>query len=559
MDTEKAAVDRIYAIIQQECTATDISQALGSDTVEAASETPKASDLLQMLVAGLHLHGARKFLELTTTLVCSPSANLIRKRTVAVYGGAFDPITNAHLMCASEIIHSQCADEVWLVPCGPRPDKPALTTPFFDRYCMCQIAVNTVFMSAFPVRVSDAEFHQKEAFSTYDLLCCLRDANPDVDFCFVIGSDWLQKGTDLSGWKSINKDWKEGDPEEARLVVTGHKLLNEFDFLVIPRPGYDMPDLLEQFGPRMKSLTMPEGVTLQGDNLSSSEIRKRSAVAARVRDAIEGQSLHIIDGLVPRGVLSYILKWGFYLDKHHETQERRHVAIYGGAFDPITNAHMTCAAEIVHSGCADEVWFVPCGPRPDKPSLKTPALDRLCMAKIALSTVFTVDFPVRVSHVECFATEAFYTYDLLCTLREQFPHHRFSFVIGSDWLQPGTNLAEWPSKNKDWKPGDPQETRTVVTGHKMLQEFDFLVIRRPGYSVDPTPEDPSGLQQFGPRLKWLTMPPGTSFVQGTLSSSEVRKRIASDTAKHKPYYGIDGLIPTGVLSYILRNQLYPYN
>lgn len=35
-------------------------------------------------------------------------------------------------------VHSGCADEVWLVPCGPRPDKPKLKTPALDRYCMCQ-------------------------------------------------------------------------------------------------------------------------------------------------------------------------------------------------------------------------------------------------------------------------------------------------------------------------------------------------------------------------------------------------------------------------------------
>jgi len=47
---------------------------------------------------------------------------------VAVYGGAFNPITNAHLNVASEIVHSELADEVWIVPCGNRSDKPELAT-----------------------------------------------------------------------------------------------------------------------------------------------------------------------------------------------------------------------------------------------------------------------------------------------------------------------------------------------------------------------------------------------------------------------------------------------
>lgn len=51
------------------------------------------------------------------------------KKRVAVYGGSFNPITNAHLNCAAEIIHSKLADEVWIVPCGTRPDKYARIIP----------------------------------------------------------------------------------------------------------------------------------------------------------------------------------------------------------------------------------------------------------------------------------------------------------------------------------------------------------------------------------------------------------------------------------------------
>jgi nicotinic acid mononucleotide adenylyltransferase len=218
-------------------------------------------------------------------------------------------------------------------------------------------------------------------------------------------------------------------------------------------------------------------------------------------------------------------------------------------------------AEIVHSRCADEVWLVPCGPRPDKPGLKTPPIDRFCMCEIAVNTIFTADFPIRVDSIECFSEEAFATYDLLCNLREQHPDCDFSFIIGSDWLQPGSNLATWTSKNHDWKPGDPDDHKTVVTGHKMLAEFDFLVIRRPGYDVRASSDDPSGLGQFGPRLSWLVMPSGQTFIEGNLSSTEIRKRTAfaarvRDAVSSKDFVGIDGLVPPGVLAYIRRQELY---
>lgn len=479
-----------------------------------------------------------------------------RKR-IAVYGGAFDPITNGHLQMAAQIVQSGSADEVLVVPSGPRPDKPKLKTPAIDRYCMCQIAVNQSFTHSFPVKVSDIECTLEEAHATYDLLCALRDRHTDADFSFVIGSDWLQEGSNMAEWDSKNWDWKPGDPEDRKKIVTGHKMLSEFDFLVVKRPGYEVsttpedPTGLKQFGPRLSWLKMPEGVKFVEGNLSSTEIRKRATHEAQIQDAVTVKSFVHIEGLVPRAVLAYMLRESLYMSPGAATKEEDRVAVYGGAFDPITSSHLTCAAEIIHSGCADSVLIVPCGPRPDKPNLKTSPLDRYCMCKIAVNFTFSAEFPVKTSMIECFSQEAFATYDLLCSLRKKYPTRRFSFIIGSDWLQPGSNMAEWTSKNWDWKPGDPEDQREIVTGAKMLEEFDFLVIKRPGYDVPPTPGDPTGLKRFGPRLSWLRMPEGMTFIEGSLSSTEVRNR-----SRLKGEFGMDGMTAPGVIGYINRQGLY---
>uniref|UniRef100_A0A7S2MJA2 Cytidyltransferase-like domain-containing protein n=1 Tax=Zooxanthella nutricula TaxID=1333877 RepID=A0A7S2MJA2_9DINO len=240
---------------------------------------------------------------------------------------------------------------------------------------------------------------------------------------------------------------------------------------------------------------------------------------------------------------------------------RRRVAIYGGAFDPVTNSHLTCASEIVHSGQADEVWLVPCGKRPDKPKLKTPPMDRYVMCQIAVNTMFSPEFPIKASDIECFEPEALFTYDLLCNMREKHPDVDFCFVIGSDWLQSGTNISSWQSKNQNWKLGDPEDQKNVVTGHKLLDEFDFLVVPRPGYVVERNPEDPTGLQKFGPRLQWLAMPDAMTFIEGNLSSTEIRKRTEQsyrvrEAAEHRSLETIEGLVPPGVLAYIRRAHLY---
>lgn len=247
------------------------------------------------------------------------------------------------------------------------------------------------------------------------------------------------------------------------------------------------------------------------------------------------------------------------LIRHCTDDIRRRIAVYGGAFDPITNSHLLCAAEIIHSGAADEVWFVPCGPRPDKPALKTPPLHRYVMCQIAVNSTFGVDFPVKVSGAECFEEKSMFSYDLLCKFRGEHPDCDFTFVIGSDWLQPTTNISSWKAVNKAWKEGDPENEKIRIAGHLLLQEFSFIVIPRPGYDVERTQDDPTGLNKYGKRLSWLSMPAGMTFIEGNLSSTEIRKRFRpheADNGAHCPVFACEGLVSAGVLGYIQRTGLY---
>ena len=122
-----------------------------------------------------------------TKKIRTSEAASTRKR-IAVYGGSFDPITNGHLNIAAEIIHLgkvqaynvlrfgleahwlNQADEVWITPCGPRPDKPSLRTPAIQRWLLCHLALNTTFGSRFPIKICDSEVHEEMALDSYDLI-----------------------------------------------------------------------------------------------------------------------------------------------------------------------------------------------------------------------------------------------------------------------------------------------------------------------------------------------------------------------------------------------------
>jgi len=245
---------------------------------------------------------------------CSPARNT----RIAVLGGSFDPITDGHLKCACEIVHARKAQEVWIVPCGRRPDKPSLKTPYMHRLIMCHLAVNTTFGSSFPIRVCDIEMAEEQALSTYHLMERLKQDYPSKDFCFVLGADLIDS---LKTWDA------PGVPD------AGLRLWNECSFLVLDRPGYEIP---ENLPPNFIELTPLAGSTIVTEEVSSSEIRRRiskpkpqsHAVGLRrsstgdnfgesekheIEQAMSsGGNFEMVDGLLTPAVLAHVIRYRLY-------------------------------------------------------------------------------------------------------------------------------------------------------------------------------------------------------------------------------------------------------
>ena len=195
---------------------------------------------------------------------------------------AADPITTGHLKVACEIIHTKKADEVWIVPCGVRPDKPSLRTPYMHRMLMCHLAVNTTFGSSFPIRVCDIEGAELEALATYHLMQRLRAEYPSKDFVFVIGADLLEQ---LKSWTA------PGVPD------AGERLWNECNFLLMERPGYEVPtDLPSNF----ELLTGGANASIVTEDTSSSEIRRARAAPPNRRSHPHSPSFSLTLALTPK-------------------------------------------------------------------------------------------------------------------------------------------------------------------------------------------------------------------------------------------------------------------
>ena len=221
-------------------------------------------------------------------------------RRIAVFGGSFDPPTTGHLRVACEIINLRAADEVWLVPCGVRPDKPSLRTAYMHRLTMCHLAVSALG-AHYPIRVCDVEMLEPCALATFHVMERLKQLYPDRHISFLIGADLI----------SSLKQWGAPGVPDA-----GERLWRECSFLVMPRPGYELPaDLPANFTPLQGTSAGAEVIT---DNSSSSEVRKRLAHGSH----------DLVEGLLAPAVLSHVVRYGLYaaapvagLDRRREPED----------------------------------------------------------------------------------------------------------------------------------------------------------------------------------------------------------------------------------------------
>lgn len=133
---------------------------------------------------------------------------------LAIYGGAFDPIHNGHLVTIAQLLASGQVDRVVVVPSGDRPDKKSSVLAA-DRVAMTRLAIAEAFPNDGRVFVSDIHATGHVGYGTVDLVDYFFQQSDTAPYV-VLGQELLG---DLPKWK-----------EEARLRSVAR-------FIVIPRPG----------------------------------------------------------------------------------------------------------------------------------------------------------------------------------------------------------------------------------------------------------------------------------------------------------------------------------
>ncbi len=174
----------------------------------------------------------------------------MRRTTVGILGGSFNPVHHGHLMLASYLAQWGVVDEVWLTLSPRNPLKAAeALQPDIVRLNMLTLALK----GEKNLDLCDIELSMPKPSYTINTLDVLADRYPDLDFRLIIGSD---------NWAIFDR-WRDHQ-----------RILDQYGVIVYPRPGYPVdPDPVD-------GMTLIDAPTI---NISSTFVRKAVATGRSVR------------------------------------------------------------------------------------------------------------------------------------------------------------------------------------------------------------------------------------------------------------------------------------
>ena len=174
----------------------------------------------------------------------------MRRTTVGILGGSFNPVHHGHLMLASYLAQWGVVDEVWLTLSPRNPLKAAeALQPDTVRLNMLTLALK----GEKNLDLCDIELSMPKPSYTINTLDVLADRYPDLDFRLLIGSD---------NWDIFDR-WRDH-----------HRILDQYGVIVYPRPGYPVDPT------PVDGMTLIDAPTI---NISSTFVRKAVAAGRSVR------------------------------------------------------------------------------------------------------------------------------------------------------------------------------------------------------------------------------------------------------------------------------------
>lgn len=194
--------------------------------------------------------------------------------------------------------------------------------------------------------------------------------------------------------------------------------------------------------------------------------------------------------------------------------------IFGGAFNPVHNGHLTLAKSYYDSLKLDKVLFVPTAVPPHKTSENLASCeDRINMTRLAVEDMCGFE----VSDIEFRRQGKSYTYDTLLEIKKLYPQSELYLIIGAD---------QFLSFHKWYRYKDVLSMVTICTS-----------AREDGRERQAMLDYASGIPEMQGGYYIADYP----VIQ--LSSSEIRERLKNGES-------ISSFVPEKVFKYICEKGLY---
>ena len=196
---------------------------------------------------------------------------------IGFFGGSFNPITNAHINLAIDIVEKYKLDKVIFVPVGNYYQKENLIDEKY-RFDMIKLAVSRYS----ELEVSDIELNQKEKIYAKDIFAKLKNIYAKDDIYFIIGADNVYSMILWQDFENIVKNYK---------------------YIVIQRGILNRKNLIEA----------NETLKKYSQNFNGIENKKYNDFSATVvREKIKNNNVDDIYVYIPEEVYEYIQKNKLY-------------------------------------------------------------------------------------------------------------------------------------------------------------------------------------------------------------------------------------------------------